>query len=77
MGKLEKFEIELDNLDGVYYPGQSMTGSIVVELSDSMKMRCKMISFCTTINYVLEHCFLKLKFANSYCESTVVTIVLL
>ncbi len=39
MGKLNEFQIHLTNLQGVYFPGQNLEGSVIVEQNDEMKMR--------------------------------------
>lgn len=39
MGKLNLFDIQLANPQGVYYAGQTLDGSVIVELNDEMKMR--------------------------------------
>ena len=39
MGKLQIFDILLDQNPAVYYPGNVVSGHVVVELSDVMKMR--------------------------------------
>ena len=44
MGKLQKFEIALDNPTGVYYAGQTVTGHVEVQLSESMNMRRKIVN---------------------------------
>ncbi|XP_062579348.1 arrestin domain-containing protein 3-like [Saccostrea cucullata] len=39
MGKLKAFFIELENSDGVFSPGQTINGKLVIELNEEMKMR--------------------------------------
>lgn len=39
MGKLNKFEIRLDNPKGVYYPTNVVSGQVIVDLKEEMKMR--------------------------------------
>lgn len=39
MTKLQRLEIALVNPQVVYFPGQSIQGQVIVELTDRMKMR--------------------------------------
>ena len=39
MGKLNQFQIVLDKPGGVYYPGEVMSGHVILELKEDMKMR--------------------------------------
>ena len=39
MGKLKRFQIHFDSPNGVYYPGQTVTGQVVLELKDEMKVK--------------------------------------
>lgn len=41
MGKLNIFEITLNNPQGVYNPGQFLEGHVVVDLNKEMTMRGK------------------------------------
>ncbi|XP_048733486.1 arrestin domain-containing protein 3-like isoform X1 [Ostrea edulis] len=45
MGKIQNFIIELENQQGVYYPGQVVRGEIVLELSEALKIREIRITF--------------------------------
>ncbi|KAL3865646.1 hypothetical protein ACJMK2_043012 [Sinanodonta woodiana] len=45
MGKLNIFEITLNNPQGVYFAGQSLQGHVTVELNDVMKMRGVRLKF--------------------------------
>ncbi|XP_056022794.1 arrestin domain-containing protein 3-like [Ostrea edulis] len=39
MGKLKSFQIDFDNVQGVFAPGQTITGRAVVDLESEMKMK--------------------------------------
>ncbi|XP_061172553.1 arrestin domain-containing protein 3-like [Saccostrea echinata] len=39
MGKLRSFQIDLDNLQGLYWAGQTVSGRATVDLESEMKMR--------------------------------------
>ena len=41
MGKLELFQINFDPIQGVFFAGSVVRGTIVIVLKDSMKMRGK------------------------------------
>ena len=41
MGKLNEFSIFLNNPQQVYYSGQQIDGTVVVDLNEAMKLRCK------------------------------------
>ena len=43
MGKLNQFQIVLDKPGGVYYPGEVMSGHVILELKEDMKMRGNVI----------------------------------
>ena len=42
MGKLNKFQVLLNNPRGVFYPGEVVAGNVVVDLKEEMKMRGKL-----------------------------------
>jgi len=44
MGKLTHFDIFLNNPSRVYYAGQNLDGTVIVDLNDAMKMRGKNFS---------------------------------
>ena len=44
MGKLTNFDIFLNNPSRVYYAGQNLDGTVIVDLNDAMKMRGKHFS---------------------------------
>jgi hypothetical protein len=39
MGKIRKFTIELNNATGAYYAGQSVSGKVVLELTETIKLK--------------------------------------
>ena len=41
MGKLNKFQVLLNNPRGVFYPGEIVSGNVIVDLKEEMKMRGK------------------------------------
>ncbi len=45
MGKIKRVDIEFSNASGVFYSGQEVTGKVVAELTDSMKVRCVKLKF--------------------------------
>lgn len=51
MGKLKSFQIDFDNVQGVFAPGQTITGRAVVDLESEMKMK-------GTLSLSLLHSFL-------------------
>jgi hypothetical protein len=38
MGKLRSFQIHLDNAEGIFWPAQTVSGRIVVDLESEMKI---------------------------------------
>ncbi|XP_052278841.1 arrestin domain-containing protein 3-like isoform X2 [Dreissena polymorpha] len=45
MGKLNEFSIFLNNPQQVYYSGQQIDGTVVVDLNEAMKLRCVSLRF--------------------------------
>ncbi len=41
MGKLQQFDIQFGRPDGIYRAGETMTGQVVVELGEEMKIKCE------------------------------------
>lgn len=39
MGKLQLYKIELDDIRGVYKPGQNVTGRLIIELDEGITVR--------------------------------------
>ena len=39
MGKLNQFQIILDKPGGVYHPGEVLSGHVIVDLKEELKMR--------------------------------------
>lgn len=39
MGKLQMYKIELDDIRGVYKPGQNVTGRLIIELNKGITVR--------------------------------------
>jgi hypothetical protein len=46
MGKLKRFDILFENPQAVFFTGQVVAGTVVVELTEPMKMRGR---YCSTL----------------------------
>ena len=49
MGKLNKFQIVIDGHNQVFYPGQTVSGHVIVEVKEELKLRGKHLKIFTVI----------------------------